>query len=434
MDLDVDINYMNEEELYGLLDEIVNETNIDEIKNIEESSAQYCSNCKTADKIVEDTERGFIVCSGCGSVLHDILDKNPEWRSYGDEGKGDSGRCSFQTNFFLPQSSLGTSIGSIGRSRIKTLQEWGGMPYRERSLHQVLKLIQSKCKEANILKCIEDDAKILYKNISECKHIKGKNVGKYIIIRGKNTKSLIAACVFFACKRKGNTMSPKEIATLFELKYTDITRGCKTFLKLIKLRKMTYDFNASTPEHFVQRFCKALNINKHYIDIVNRIAKNIQKLNIASVHTPLSIATGSILLMIDIHQLPITKKTIAAEFNVSEVTITKAFRKLEKYKSILVNDELTNKLVKMIDDENKKIQLPSHLRKRYNIIKSIDNNDQSTNQSFNEYIDDDLSSLDDLKLDIMDDDIDEYVSELSIDLYDEIESNNNKFNKLLKII
>ena len=116
------------------------------------------------------------------------------------------------------------------------------MPYKERSLHQVLKEIQEKCRLASILKCIEDDAKILYKNISETTYTEGNNKGKPIIIRGKNRKSLIAACIFFACKRKGDTRSPKEIAKLFELKDTEITKGCKTFLKMRKSKNFELQF------------------------------------------------------------------------------------------------------------------------------------------------------------------------------------------------
>jgi transcription initiation factor TFIIIB Brf1 subunit/transcription initiation factor TFIIB len=360
-------NY-NNEELFALLDEINYDKYTKEINNIE-NSINYCSACRSLTTIVEDAEKGNIICSKCGSILEVTFDKNPEWRSFKDDNSVENGRCSFVTSHFLPQSSLGTTIGSVNMSRIKKLHSWSAMPYKERSLYLVLKEIQDKCRSAKILKCIEDDAKILYKNISECRHIKGKNLGKLVIIRGKNRKSLIAACIYFACKRKGNTLSPKEIATLFSLQYKDITKGCKTFIKLMKLRKMSYEFNTSTPEHFVNRFCKSLNIKRDYIDITLNIAKNIKKLNIASVHTPLSIATGSILLMVTIYKLPITKKAIANKFNVSEVTVTKAFRKLEIYKNILINTELTDKLVVLLEEENKKIPMPQKLIDRYNSIK-----------------------------------------------------------------
>jgi transcription initiation factor TFIIIB Brf1 subunit/transcription initiation factor TFIIB len=232
-----------------------------------------CYNCNRTDKIVEDFSLGIIVCKNCGQVLDNITDANPEWRSFEDDAKGDNAnRCGFGVSKLLPQSSLGTTIGGGKfKSRIKTLHSWSAMPYRERSLHQVFKQFQEKCANTGILKCIEDDAKIMYKAISECKHNEGKNKDKFIIIRGKNRISLIAACVFFACKRKGMTRSPKEIAEIFDINYTDITKGCKNFQKFIKKGNIDINTGYSIPEDFVSRFCKELHIkDKHK----NKVPKN----------------------------------------------------------------------------------------------------------------------------------------------------------------
>jgi len=91
------------------------------------------------------------------------------------------------------------------------------------------------------------------------------------------------------------------------------------------------------PENFITRFCEELKIKNEYAIQAIQISNNVQKLQIASVHTPLSLATGSIYLMIHLNKLDIQKKTIAEKFNVSQVTIAKAFKKLEPFIKILVN-------------------------------------------------------------------------------------------------
>jgi glutaredoxin-related protein len=212
-------------------------------------------------------------------------------------------------------------------------------------LYIVLKDIQKCCRENNIVKCIEDDAKIMFKMVSECKHPSGENKGKFIIIRGSNRKSLIAACVFFACKKKNLTRSPHEIAKIFNLKYTDITKGFKNFLRLIRLRKVQIEFDCSAPEHFVARYCKIMHLKKPMIDNAVMISKNVNKLNIASDHTPPSVATASLLLMIELNGLSITKRAIAHKFKVSEVTITKVHKKIKKYMNLLLNQDEVNKIV-----------------------------------------------------------------------------------------
>ena len=327
-----------------------------------------CSNCNRTDNIVEDFSLGIIVCKNCGQVLDNITDANPEWRSFEDDAKGDNAnRCGFGVSKLLPQSSLGTTIGGGKyKSRIKTLHSWSAMPYRERSLHQVFKQFQEKCANTGILKCIEDDAKIMYKAISECKHNEGKNKDKFIIIRGKNRISLIAACVFFACKRKGMTRSPKEIAEIFDINYTDITRGCKNFQKFIKKGNIDINTGYSIPEDFVSRFCKELHIKDKYVEESVNIAKNIRKMNIASVHTPFSIATSSILLMAEFNNIEnINKRKLANKFGVSEVTISKTFKKIEEYREILKTQDKVDQFIKEMMIKNINQKVPQELLSRF---------------------------------------------------------------------
>ncbi len=350
-------------------DDLDNETNKHTKVNKNKSHENLiCNNCNIKDKIIEDFSLGIIVCQNCGQVLDNIIDSNPEWRSFEDDNKGDnSNRCGFGVSKLLPQSSLGTTIGGGKfKSRIKTLHSWSAMPYRERSLHQVFKQFQERCANTGILKCIEDDAKIMYKAISECKHNEGKNKDKYIIIRGKNRISLIAACVFFACKRKGMTRSPKEIAEIFDINYTDITRGCKNFQKFVKKGSIDINTGYSLPEDFVSRFCKELHIKDKYVEQAVNIAKNIRKMNIASVHTPFSIATSSILLMAEFNNIDnINKRKLANKFGVSEVTISKTFKKIEEYKNILKSQEKVDEFIKQLLIKNINHKIPIELYNRF---------------------------------------------------------------------
>jgi transcription initiation factor TFIIIB Brf1 subunit/transcription initiation factor TFIIB len=345
-----DIKNLSADELFDLVDEMDHKDNQTQNQpksksSIKEYLQSGCPECGSKQHIAEDFSQGIVECKNCGQVIENIIDYNPEWTNY--EDGGEMSRCSIATNPLMPQASLGTSIASTGyrRNMIQTLHSWGSMPYRERMLYIVLKDIQSRCRENNIMKCIEDDAKIMFKMVSECKHPSGENKGKFIIIRGSNRKSLIAACVFFACRKKNLTRSPHEIAKIFNLKYTDITKGFKNFLRLIRLRKVQIEFDCSAPEHFVARYCKIMHLKKPMIDNAVMISQNVNKLNIASDHTPPSVATASLLLMIELNGLSITKRSIANKFKVSEVTITKVHRKIKKYINLLLNQEAVDGIV-----------------------------------------------------------------------------------------
>lgn len=394
------LDYMqySEDELFNLLDEIDYVDNKEFISNLE-NKFQTCDKCGSED-LVEDSNEGIIVCTTCGQVKAEIFDANPEWRSF-EDGKDVVGRCT-ATNYFLPQSSLGTTIACSSWSRLGKLHQWNAMPHRERSLFMVLKEIESKCREAKILICIADDAKILFNNISECKHVKGKNKGKNIIIRGSNRKALIAACIYYACKRKGNSRTSQELAKLFGIRHKDMRKGCKIFLKLMRIRKMEHQINSSIAEHFIPRYCRELHISDAHIDKIINVARNIQKLNICSVHTPYSVAPASILLILDLYDVPIEPALIAKKFDITDTTLHRIYTKVVSFKKVLINDELTDNMVKIILEARKSLHMPSAFEKRY---QQIDFNDSAENkcamlQKIIDEDDDDLEIEEDIEEDI----------------------------------
>ena len=426
------------------LDDITNLTDADIMNIFEDISLDNksenkknkldCPNCNTVEHIINDMTNGISICTNCGQVVDMLTDLGPDTRQF-DDDKNETRQTTIPINKLLPQSSLGTTIRGKCRGRLKILHSWSAMPYKERSLNIVFKDIQNRCSVNNIMKCIEDDAKIMYKTISECKHLKGKNKGKCIIIRGANRKSLIGACVFFACRRKGMTRSPKEIADIFEIKYTEMTKGCKNFMRLMKIKKMGLSIGTSKPEDFISRFCKELKIREPYLQQTLKIAKNIRKLNIASVHTPLSSAASSILLMAELNGMTsINKKKLSTQFKVSEVTLTKTYKKLEQYKKALINDELTEKLVKIIKEQEKQETIPKFILDKCNIFNKKEDSDnyeyEIEDENYNNS--DDFNDLDDLDdfddLDDLDDfdDFDDFD-----DLYDDLE-NINKMDVLIE--
>ena len=204
-----------------------------------EPKKKTCKSCKS-EKLVIDNIKGYLVCSECAVINQEFLDENPEF-SYDDDGNsGGSSRYGCPSNFFFPKSALGTKIASKGYNKVTALQIQGQMPYREKSLLEVLERIQSKCKKYGITQTIIDSAKILYKKVNDSKHINGKRNGKNMIIRCINRGSMIAACVFYGCKMQKEPRSPKEIADIYELEIKHVHRGCRKILDYVDLNSIFY--------------------------------------------------------------------------------------------------------------------------------------------------------------------------------------------------
>lgn len=334
---------------------LVTTNNNDDNKNI-------CISCKS-DKLIIDNAKGYLVCQDCAVINEEFLDKHTE--SFSEQNGASYYGC--PSNYFFPKSALGTKISSKGYNRAAVLQRHGQMPYREKSLLEVLEdRIQTKCKKYNITQTIIDSAKILYKKVSDCKHIKGKRIGKHMIMRCINRRSMIAACVFYACQLQKETRSPKEVADIYDLEIKHINRGCRKFVDYIDLSSIFFEIKSSQSSDFIERFAKKLSIDKQYINIAKDISTNIHRLDLASTHEPPSVAAGCILLVANMYHVDISKKQISDIFGISDVTISKTYRKIFPYHKIIMNNKVTD----LILEKKNNIEKETFVLSEDNLISS----------------------------------------------------------------
>lgn len=320
---------------------IVNNYNLLE-SEISKKISKKCPDCGDRN-IIDDQMRGRCICGNCGMELYEYFDNSIEMSNWDD--KNDSDRCAQQTNYFLPQSSLGTSIGG-GNSKLKRLHIWSQMPYEERSLYDVLQDIDTKCRRENIPKAVIDNARNLYKKFTEQKNKDGKK----IIIRGDNRKSLIAACVLEGAKMQKLPRSPKEIAKIFDLKVKHITSGCRKLFEVMDYN--IYDcIQSSKPEDFIDRFKGKLKLGE-YADLAKKIIRNIVKLDIATDHQPPSIAASSVMLIFQIYEIDYSVQNLSKIFDISDVTISKTYKKIVPYRKYIMNDDVSERLCLNINIKN----------------------------------------------------------------------------------
>lgn len=310
-------------------------------KKLDLGKKKTCKSCKS-EKLVVDNIKGYVVCAECAVINQEFLDENPEFTKDDENNGNGSARYGCPSNYFFPKSALGTKIASKGYNKVSAMQRQGQMPYREKSLLEVLERIQCKCKKYGVTQTIIDSAKILYKKVSDCKHIRGKRKGKNMIMRCINRRSMIAACVFYACKMQKEPRSPKEIADIYELEIKHVHRGCRKILDYIDLNSTFYQIRNSQAADFIERLAKKLDVDKKYIDLAKDVCNNIHKLDIASNHEPPSVAAGCILLVANTCNINISKKQISTIFDISDVTISKTYRKIHPYYKIILNNKVTD--------------------------------------------------------------------------------------------
>jgi len=79
-------------------------------------------------------------------------------------------------------------------------------------------------------------------------------------------------------------------------------------------------------------------MNWEDIDKCKKLTKKIEEMEIVSENAPTSVAASAIYFYIFYNEFDINKKHISEVCDVSEVTITKCFKKLQKYKDMLLSE------------------------------------------------------------------------------------------------
>lgn len=282
-----------------------------------------CDMCKGRNIVVEE---GQNVCMDCCTIMGRVIETGAEWRYYGAEDSRDEDptRCGMPTNNLLPKSSLGSMIGGRrGESkdirRIRMYQMWNSMPYWERSLYNVFEQLSANTVNHGIPSKVLDDAKVLYKKASEKK-----------ISRGENKEGLIASCIYFACLLNKVPRSPKEVSRMFNIDLNVLTKGNARFQSLLQI-----NVESSEAEDFIARFGSKLNMDYGDIQKCKDLAKQLEVLEIVSENSPTSVAAGALYYYCVFKDIDYSKKQIADICEVSEVTITKCYKRLSKYKHLL---------------------------------------------------------------------------------------------------
>ena len=303
--------------------------------------------CDICNERVSMSEQKYLICTNpkCGVIYKDVLDDSPEWRYYGaDDNKSvNPTRCGMPINPLLKESSFGCKVYCNSRSswemkKVRRYTEWQSMPYKEKAQYEEYQKIKTLSHNAGIPKIIVDDALRYHQKISEHK-----------TFRGCNRNGVIAASIYISCKINKYPRTAKEIAIIFKLDITAATKGCKNAVQIlnnIEREDIGVDkthFCEIRIIDFIERYCSKLNINKELTKLCQFIALRLEQKDAIPENTPHSVAAGIVYFIAQTCKLNVSKKDVAGYSNISEVTINKCYKKLEKIKGQFLPPSVVNK-------------------------------------------------------------------------------------------
>ncbi len=299
---------------------------------------QTCPDCREdPPNVVEAFSSGDMVCASCGLVLGSrIVDTRSEWRTFSndDSGGGDPSRVGEAANPLLNGPQLETSIsfkdGLTGRAKelSRTLNKTN-VDKTTRQLQSAYREIGSMCEAIDLPRTVVDAAKLVFKLALDNR-----------VVRGKTQESVVAACIYIACKHAGVPRTFREVCALTQVPKKEIGKVYKILERQINsaegqffggmavAESLLQQGNATSAEDLMARFCNRLGLSLPLQALTKQLVAKAGAQGTLAGRSPISIAAAGIYFMSALLADPKSAKEIADVAGVSDSTIRNAYRYL----------------------------------------------------------------------------------------------------------
>jgi transcription initiation factor TFIIB len=304
------------------------------------SQIKKCPDCDSAN-ISYDDQHGEVVCNNCGLVLEEnIIDTTQEMQGSfdGEEKKGRSGAPLSDQKF---DKGLTTNVGEVSdiyklkadeTRKFLRLKKW-----QERvstSIERNLRLAMSELRRVasflNLPPVVRDEASRIYNFVLQ----RG-------LVRGRSMESVIAACIYSACRSYNIPRTLDEISNASDVERKEIGRTYRFIVRKIGLKSAP-----SSPKDYISRFSAVLHLSPKTQSEAIKILGRAENSELTSGRGPAGIAAAALYVSALLNDEKKTQREVADVAGITEVTIR------NRYKELLDKLDLQEKM-KIKEVENK---------------------------------------------------------------------------------
>ena len=300
-----------------------------------------CTVCNSS--LIDDTDNGEIICSGCGIVMAEHMeDHGPEAKSSSLEDKMKLARATGQTSYSQHDLGITTEI-SVGAkdfsgkkinaetaSQMHRLGKWQQRvrvsSSRDRRLSNVLTKVSDICQSCSLPKNVIETAAMIYRGLD----------GKNIQVKGKSVVSISAAVVYMACKRCDVVRSLEEIlrevCQAREVKSK--TKLASRYYRMLVMELGTATIPIVTMDKYISKIANMTNTDTRVERLALEIAEKTRDRNIADGKAPNGIAAAYLYIASILIGQSVLQRDVSNVSGVTEVTIR------NRCKEILTNFKL----------------------------------------------------------------------------------------------
>ena len=286
------------------------------------SHVKRCPECNSIN-ITYDEERGEVICNDCGLLIEEkMVDTGQDLGGKFDksEKKGRAGAPISMQKF---DKGLTTNVGEISDIykldtkqtrkflRLKKWQERVSTSI-ERNLRLAMAELRRITAYLNLPQVVGDEAARIYNYVLQRGYV-----------RGRSMESVIAACIYAACRSYRIPRTLDEIAQASDMERKEIGRTYRFII-----RRLTIKVKPSSPNDYISRFSSILSLSPKTQNHALRILKKADSEELTSGRGPAGIAAAALYVAALLNDEKKTQREVADVAGITEVTIRNRYKEL----------------------------------------------------------------------------------------------------------
>lgn len=298
--------------------------------------------CKTYPTIT-DSERGEIVCGGCGLILmQNLIDTSHEKNGYTQEDFFKLTRTGPSTSLTMHDKGLSTVIGSNKDSsgnllpnktkfEFNRLRTWDqrSKSRKTATLSKAFTLLHGMKTKLGIPENTVENAAYIYRKIVNAK-----------LTRGRTMASLISASLYAACRENNIPRTLDDIAEAGNVERRILSRDLRTIIKKLELNLNQYDTTS-----FISKISNNMNLSEKTKREAFRILKECEEEMITAGKHPVAQAAASLYISCIMNGEKISQKKFSVEAGISDVTIRNRTALIKKILKLNNKDTLQKNFI-----------------------------------------------------------------------------------------
>lgn len=281
-----------------------------------------CPECNSIN-LTYDEQKGEVICQDCGLVVEEkMVDTGQELHGQFDKAEK-KGRGGAPLSIQKFDRGLTTNVGEISdiykldstqSRKFLRLKKWQirVSTSMERNLRLAMAELRRVASFLDLPNVVKDEAARIYDFVLQ----RG-------FVRGRGMESVMAACIYAACRSYSIPRTLDEIANASDVERKEIGRTYRFIM-----RKMGIRVKQSSPKDYISRFASILHLSPKTQNRALLILKKADISELTSGRGPAGIAAAALYVAALLNDEKKTQREVADVAGITEVTIRNRYKEL----------------------------------------------------------------------------------------------------------